>query len=210
MAVCATTALLGAACGGDNGDAEAAPSPTVAIAAAPTATDVPAATPTPEPTTVPTAPASATATPEPETSDAGQADNDQADNDEAAAIRAAWERYLDLSIQARGKTPSPESLDFDTYVTGDGAENLANAASTATYAIGSVMSTAFSVSIEDGGSARVSDCVDVQLEWRSRQDDSLDFAEQRLASSEGRLERGPDGWRVAAFRSDGGSRCDEF
>ncbi len=102
-----------AGCSGSdgNGDAAASAEGTAIDGSEPTATTAP--TPTSEPTVAPTPTAeptvTPTATPEP--------------SPEAEVIEA-WERYLRLSIEARGKDPSPEALDFDSYVIGGAQEAL--------------------------------------------------------------------------------------
>ncbi len=189
------TVVLLTGCGGGS-DGAAAPTPTAAIATVePSPTPAP---PTLAPPTLkseespePTATSQPTATPDP-----------QADQD--AAVIAAWERYLELSFAARGKDPSPEALDYDSYVTGGAKDGLLGAIerdiANDRYLRGTVGSTDPTLVYNDAGDARISDCIDVDLGSFSRTDDSQEGTEVKFEQVEVRLEPRNGDWVVAAFQ----------
>ena len=182
-----TIVLLAGACGGDADEAAPAPEPTVEIAAAPTATSVPVAesTATPAPTATP----DPTAAPEMTVEE---------------QVIAAWERYLDLSIQARGKDPTSEALAIASYAT-DGArtvleELLLQQLDEGRYIGGSVTSLAPTVRLGDDGDARVDDCIFVDLRTFDSDDNvTLETSDRRTL--EARLTMVDEGWRVAALET---------
>lgn len=185
-----TTLLLLAACGGSSDVAAPTPEPTVAIAEAPTATAAPAEpTATPEPTVAPTATPEPTAAPELTVEE---------------QVIAAWKRYLDLSIQARGKEPTGEALDIASYAT-DGARTvledlLVQQVEEGRYIEGSVASLAPTVVLEGDVEARLEDCVAVELLTFNTADEvTLESSERRI--TEVRLSLEETGWRVAALET---------
>ncbi|MFN3220274.1 MAG: hypothetical protein ACE367_27585 [Acidimicrobiales bacterium] len=161
----------------EGAEATATPAPTVAPTPTPEPTVAP--TPTPEPTVAPT--------PTPE-----------------AEIIAAWERYLRLSIEARGKNPSPEALDFDSYVWGDARQALvqviADYGASGTYVAGLAVGESPNVVVRDDGAAVVGFCFVTDLEVRSLADDQVQISEGALRIAS-RVRVDPQGggqWLVAA------------
>jgi hypothetical protein len=190
--------LVLAACGGGGASGDAAGGAeaegSVIEGAAPTATAAPTAVPTatPEPTATPVP--TSTPVPGPE-----------------AEIIAAWERYLRLSIEARGKNPSPEALDFDSYVIGDAKQGLiqviADYAAAGQYVRGSMTGSAPSVEIRDDSAAIVTDCAVVDLAALAVGDGSELEVDVQTTTLRGRLESDTGVWRVAAFEF-GGAACE--
>lgn len=156
----------------------------------------------PEPTAEPTATATATATPEPTAAPTATAVPTATPGPEAEII-AAWERYLRLSIEARGKNPSPEALDFDSYVVGDVRQGLiqqlAEDRAAGRYLEGTLSSEDLVVVLRDDGAAVLQFCLVSELVAYRAQDDQflLDEGELRL-SSRARLDEVTNGWRVGA------------
>lgn len=181
-------ALLAGACVGSSDEAAPTPEPTVAIAGAPTATPEPAATATPEPTAAPS--------PTPEPTEVELSVEEQ--------VIAAWERYLDLSIQARGKEPSREALAIEGYAA-EGAQRvledlLVQQKAEGRYIGGAVTSLAPTVRVEDGGDAQLDDCIFVDLLTFDDDDRvTLETSDRRTVVA--RLIPVDRDWRVVALES---------
>ncbi len=194
------TALLLTGCGGGSDALPApTPTPTEAIATAGPTPTSPASPPTAASTPSPSVTASPTPTPEPTPTPDPRVEQD-------AAVIAAWERYLELSFAARGKDPSEEALDFDSYVTGGAKDGLLGAierdVANDRYLTGTVRSTDPTLSYNDAGDARISDCIDVDLASSARSDDSPGETEVRLVAAEARLVPREGGWVVAAYLTE--------
>ena len=196
-------ALVLAACAGDDagdGDPSAvSPEPTAAeIADAPTAT--PAPTASPAPTAAPTEPPTPTPTVE------------ESPDDTEAAVIAAWERYLELSLQARGELPPPEALRFDTYLMGDALQGLQETldaqAAEGEYVRGTTVSISPSATLETAASALVRDCVEVDLERVDSVSGAIVTQQRAIRSTVARLRLVEGRWLMAEVESGEGAECD--
>lgn len=185
-------------CGGDSsGDAAgvAAPEGSVIEGPEPTPTPAPTAVPTavPEPTVAPTSTPAPTATPEPTAASGPEAE-----------IIEAWERYLRLSIEARGKTPSPEALDFDSYSWGDAqaavVQEIADDNAAGHYIDGSTGQSGLQVELREDGVGVVALCIETDWVVRDRATDSVIESEGIIQyAARARVDPQPDGsWLVAA------------
>lgn len=201
----AALSLLAAACGGSGGaEAAAFPEPTTVIADAPSpsTTPLPAPTATLAPTAEPTeAAVDAAVDNEGSGADSGGG-SDELSEDEAAVI-AAWERYLDLSIQARGKNPSAEALDYESYVIDRSREALleeiAKDERAGRHITGTSEYDILSVVFREDGAAVISACWTTSFRAHSLEDDSLISDEgDLLFRARARLDSTSKGWRVAA------------
>lgn len=192
-AIGTTMPLLLAACGGSSDEAAPTPEPTVAIAEAPTATTVPAdPTATPEPTADPTATPEPTAEPELTVEE---------------QVIAAWERYWDLAVQARGESPSPEALAFDAYAAEEQVATLrelvANQRDEGYFLAGRVTVGEADLEFRGSESVIVNDCVGVMFQ-RISLDDGVELSSQdETRSVRARLELDDGGWRVHAVETGG-------
>ena len=184
-------ALLVGACGGSSDEAAPTPEPTVEIAAAPTATSAPA--------TEPTATPAPTATPEP------TAAPDMTVEEE---VIAAWERYWDLAVQARGEDPPPEALAFSTYTGGDqltGLEELiARQREEGYFLTGRVTVGDTRVEMRSTTSAVVDDCVEVDFKRFAVDDGSELSSQSEMRVVRARLEFVDELWRVFAVETGDG------
>ena len=186
--------LAGCGASADDGDADASaegsliegPDPTITPPPTPTIRPTVAPTPIAEPATAPTA------TPEP--------------GPEVEVIEA-WERYLRLSIEARGKDPSPEALDFDSYVGGLAKDALvqviADDMAAGDYVVGSITSISPSSSERADGAIIIEDCAEVDAERRSLMDDRLVESEKQTIRMRGRLDDADVGLIVEGFELGG-------
>lgn len=170
-------------------EAEPAAAPTVVSTAVPTTQEPPS---NPPPTAAPTEPP-ATATPEA--------------SDEETAVIAAWERYLDLSIQARGRTPSAASTRLSGYMTAVGAiefqQVLDDDRANGRYVTGSAISTEPSVEFMDPAAAIVDDCVQAQLTVISVATGETLSEQDETRSARARFVLLESSWVVAAFETGG-------
>ena len=180
-------ALLVGACGGSSEEAAPTPEPTVEIAAAPTATSAPAEEPTATP--APTA----TPTPEP------TAAPDMTVEEE---VIAAWERYWDLAVQARGEDPPPEALSLETYVGGvlleSLRETLAEQEPMQYFVVGSAVPSRPRVEVRDEALAIVDGCVAPNLQSIATEDGAVLGSQDEPRLVRGRVENTGEGWRVTA------------
>ena len=194
-----TTLLLLAACGGSSDEAAPTPEPTVAIAEAPTATAAPAEpTATPEPTAAPTA------TPEPIAAPELTVEEQ---------VIAAWERYLDLSIQARGKEPTGEAADLGTFIADEARARLQavidEQVTNDQYVIGTATSLNPALTIEGEASVVVADCVSVDLARVRFSTDETLTTQVDVRFSRARFELLEGEWLVTGIESgDGAAECD--
>lgn len=190
--------LVVGACGGSSGDAVPAPDPTVEIADAPTTTPAPTApsAPAEEPTVTP-APA---ATPEPTTAPELTVEEQ---------VIAAWERYWDLAVEARGENPSAEALAFSSYASGEQLSALENVVARQKaegyFLMGSVTVGAVELDVREPTVAVVDDCVHVNFRRVSLADGSELSAQDEMRSARGRIELVDGSWLVLAVET--GSRC---
>jgi len=180
----AALALIAGACSGSEPVASESSS-----AAVSEATPTPAPTATVTPTRQPTATAAPTSTPAP--------------SDEELAVIAAWERYVVLSAQARSNDPSPEALDFGSYVM-DGALDATLGAiegdrNEGRYILGRVETTVTDFTFRPDGEVIVEACVTTEYSAHSVDDNSVILTEgERTYASRARLVLIGAAWRVAA------------
>lgn len=185
--------MVGACSSGDEPGAQ--PAPATAIADALTATAAPAPTAGPTAPAIPSPQPTVEATPEPPS--------------EEDAVIAAWERYLDLGFAVRDKDPSPEALDFDSYVAGSAKERLEQLLleqqAEGHYVVGGVESSSPSVDLRLSGGALVEDCVSVELDRFTVQSDEAIDEQRETRLARGRIERTEAGLVLTSF--DAGGQC---
>lgn len=186
-------ALLAGACGGSSDEAVPDPPATVEIADAPTPTVEPAQpTATPPPTPPPTVTVEPTPTSEPTIED---------------QVIAAWERYLDLSIQARGG----RAVDYSTFIAGDARSGLEAVVSMEAEAgeqvRGTARSLAPSLSFEDAQAVVVTDCVEVDLERVLVDTGEAISTQEAVRSTTARLELIDGEWLVTGVDSGEAVGC---
>lgn len=191
-------ALLVGACGGSSDEAAPTPEPTAEIADAPTATPVPAEEPTA--TTSPTA----TVAPEPTAAP---------DLTVEKEVIAAWERYLDLSIQARGKEPTGDAANLATFLSGDARVRLREVIdqqlADGQYIAGSAQSLSPFITVESGSTVLVEDCVAVDLSRVERATDSVLGTQVDVRTAVARFELVDGVWLLTAVDTgEGGDECD--
>ena len=193
-----TALLLLAACGGSSDVAAPTPEPTVAIAEAPTATAAPAEpTATPEPTAPPTATPEPTAAPELTVEE---------------QVIAAWERYLDLSIQARGKEPTGDAANLGTFITGPARlrleQVLADQLDERRYLRGALTSGSPLIEFDSDAELSITDCLDVTLESVDLQSDEVLGTQDDQRTSTARMVLVQGGWLVSEVETGDVPGCD--
>lgn len=197
LAPLAVGVLLFSACssGDDTAADEPTPEPTAVIEDAPTATPAPEPTATPQP--------EPTATPEPQPTEPAEESVEE-------QVIAAWERYLDLSIQARGKEPSEEAMAHEMFVGGAALERLEEVlrqqAADAEYVRGAAVSKAPEFDFENDASVLVSDCINVSLERVDAETDVVKSSQVDDRGSRARMELIGGAWVVTGIET--GPTCD--